>query len=123
MGDPHDRRAYRRSAIEVPLELSDLKGAVPGKTVDVSRGGLLASTAIPPGVGTLVRVRVLGADSHTVMAVGVVVRSPVMDPASVGVPGGGDSTAHGVAIALTSTSEAWDRFWEDVNTPGSGGDA
>src|SRR5438128_162413 len=93
-----DRRAYRRNAVQMPLELSDLSGAVIGHTIDVSRGGLLATTSIPVVGGTLLRVRVLTAETHSALAIGVVVRS-----------------SDGVAIALTSTSEAWDRFWEDLN--------
>jgi len=98
--------------IQVPVELADLHGAVVGSTVDVSRGGLLASTPAPKSIGTLLRVRVLGPTHEAVMAVGVVVRSL---PGQRRDPG---ESGKGVAIALTSTSEAWDRFWDDVAGPG-----
>ena len=95
--------------IEVPVELSDLHGAIVGHTVDVSRGGLLASIDKPRSVGTLLRVRVMGPRNETVMAVGVVVRN-LPGRRSIPVEAGGK----GVAIALTSTNEAWDRFWDDI---------
>jgi hypothetical protein len=60
-------------------------------------------------VGTLLRVRVLGPRGEMVFAVGVVVRCfSDLEGSHEG------SLSPGMAIALTSTSEAWDRFWEDV---------
>jgi hypothetical protein len=56
-------------------------------------------------------VRVLGPRGDTVMAVGVIVRCFTDLEAS----GEGGGVSPGLAIALTSTSEAWDRFWDDVS--------
>ena len=56
------------------------------------------------------RIRVLGPRGEAVLAVGVVVRCFAdVEGSSEG------STSPGLAIALTSTSEAWDRFWDDVS--------
>jgi hypothetical protein len=96
--------------VQVRLQLSDMRDAFTGRSVDVSRGGLfVACTAVRP-VGTLLRMRVLGPHSDSVFAVGVVVRCfSDLEGSSEG------STSPGMAIALTSTSEAWDHFWDDVN--------
>jgi hypothetical protein len=45
------------------------------------------------------------------MAVGVIVRCFSDLEAS----NEGEGVSPGLAIALTSTSEAWDRFWDDVS--------
>jgi hypothetical protein len=110
-GHPRDRRASRRNPIQVRLEMFDTKGSFTGRTVDVSRGGIFAATSEIRPVGTLLRVRVLGPRGDTVMAVGVIVRC-FTDLESSGEGGG---VSPGLAIALTSTSEAWDRFWDDVS--------
>jgi hypothetical protein len=110
-GHPRDRRASRRNPIQVRLEMSDTKGTFNGRTVDVSRGGIFAATSEIRPVGTLLRVRVLGPRGDTVMAVGVIVRCFTDLEAS----GEGGGVSPGLAIALTSTSEAWDRFWDDVS--------
>src|SRR5436190_7755698 len=108
---PRDRRASRRNPIQVRLEMSDTRGSFNGRSVDVSRGGIFAATSETRPVGTLLRVRVLGPRGDTVMAVGVIVRC-FSDLEASGDSGG---VSPGLAIALTSTSEAWDRFWDDVS--------
>jgi hypothetical protein len=110
-GHPRDRRASRRNPIQVRLEMSDTRGSFTGRSVDVSRGGLFAATSEIRPVGTLLRVRVLGPRGVAVMVVGVLVRC-VSDLVACGEVGG---VSPGLAIALTSTSEAWDRFWDDVS--------
>ena len=105
---PRERRASRRNAIHVRVHLSDTQGSFLGRSVDVSRGGLFVLGSETRRVGTLLRIRVLATRGEAVFAVGVVVRcfSNV------------EGTTEGqtaMAIALTSTSEAWDRFWDDVN--------
>lgn len=105
-----DRRASRRNPVQVRLELADLRGTFTARTVDVSRGGLFAATPNVRPVGTLLRIRVLGPKGEPILAVGVVVRCFT----NVGEGTGGIATA-GLAIALTSTSEAWDQFWDDVS--------
>jgi hypothetical protein len=53
--------------------------------------------------------RVVGPRGDSVLAVGVVVRCfSKIDPTNEG-------ASPGMAIAITSTSEAWDRFWDDVS--------
>jgi hypothetical protein len=111
MVHPRDRRASRRNQIQVRMDMSDTKGSFTGRSVDVSRGGIFAATTEIRPVGTLLRVRVLGPRGETVLAVGVVVRC-FTDLESSGEGGG---VSPGLAIALTSTSEAWDRFWDDVS--------
>jgi hypothetical protein len=110
-GHPRDRRASRRNPIQVRLEMSDTRGSFTGRSVDVSRGGIFAATSDTRPVGTLLRVRVLGPRGEAVMAVGVIVRCFSDLEAS----GEGGGVSPGLAIALTSTSEAWDRFWDDVS--------
>jgi hypothetical protein len=110
-GHPRDRRASRRNPIQVRLEMSDTRGSFTGRSVDVSRGGIFAATSEVRPVGTLLRVRVLGPRGDTVMAVGVIVRCFTDLEGS----GEGGGVSPGLAIALTSTSEAWDRFWDDVS--------
>jgi hypothetical protein len=110
-GHPRDRRASRRNPIQVRLEMSDTRGSFTGRSVDVSRGGIFAATSETRPVGTLLRVRVLGPRGDAVMAVGVIVRCFSDLEAS----GDGGGVSPGLAIALTSTSEAWDRFWDDVS--------
>ena len=106
-----ERRASRRSSIQVRLQLSDIGSSFLGRSVDVSRGGVFVASPETRRVGTLLRVRVLGPRGEAVFAVGVVVRC------FSDLEGSRDgSLSPGMAIALTSTSEAWDRFWEDVNT-------
>jgi hypothetical protein len=112
MGHPRDRRASRRNQIQVRMDMSDTRGNFIGRSVDVSRGGIFAATTEIRPVGTLLRVRVLGPRAETVLAVGVVVRC-FTDLQSTGEAAG--VTTPGLAIALTSTSEGWDRFWDDVN--------
>jgi hypothetical protein len=110
-GHPRDRRASRRNPIQVRLEMSDTRGTFNGRSVDVSRGGIFAATTETRPVGTLLRVRVLGPRGDTVMAVGVIVRCfSDLEGSSEG-----GAASPGLAIALTSTSEAWDRFWDDVS--------
>ena len=110
-GHPRDRRTSRRNPIQVRLEMTDTRGKFTGRSVDVSRGGLFAATADTRPVGTLLRIRVLGPRGEAVMAVGVVVRCfSDLD----GGTGDGAATP-GLAMALTSTSEAWDRFWDGVS--------
>jgi hypothetical protein len=110
-GHPRDRRASRRNPIQVRMEMSDTRGSFTGRSVDVSRGGIFAATSEIRPVGTLLRVRVLGPRGDAVMAVGVIVRCFSDLEAS----GDGGGVSPGLAIALTSTSEAWDRFWDDVS--------
>jgi hypothetical protein len=110
-GHPRDRRASRRNPIQVRLEMSDTRGTFNGRSVDVSRGGIFAATTEIRPVGTLLRVRVLGPRGDAVMAVGVIVRC-FSDLEGSSESGG---ASPGLAIALTSTSEAWDRFWDDVS--------
>lgn len=105
-----DRRASRRNPVQVRLELSDRNLTFPGRTVDVSRGGLFAATPQVRPVGTLLRIRVIGPKGDPIFAVGVVVRC--FTSLGEDVP---DSLGAGLAIALTSTSEAWDLFWDDVS--------
>ena len=106
-----ERRASRRSSIQVRLQLADMVSSVLGRSVDVSRGGLFVACPETRRVGTLLRVRVLGPRGEAVFAVGVVVRCFAdLEGSHEG------SLSPGMAVALTSTSEAWDRFWEDVST-------
>jgi hypothetical protein len=103
-----ERRASRRNAIHVRVNLSDTQGSFSGRSVDVSRGGLFVLSTQTRRVGTLLRLRVLAARGEAVFAVGVVVRC------FADLEGTAEGTT-AMAIALTSTSEAWDRFWDDVN--------
>ena len=107
---PQERRSSRRNPIHVRVNLSDTQGSFLGRSVDVSRGGLFVLSGETRRVGTLLRIRVLGTQGESVFAVGVVVRCFADLEGSVE---GNFSPA--MAIALTSTSEAWDRFWDDVN--------
>jgi len=112
---PRERRTSRRNAIHVRVNLSDTQGSFLGRSVDVSRGGLFVLSAETRRVGTLLRIRVLAPRGESVFAVGVVVRCFAdLEGSSEG------STA--MAIALTSTSEAWDRFWDDINATDEGDD-
>lgn len=105
-----DRRASRRNQVQVKLEMADTRGSFTGRTVDVSRGGIFAATTETRPVGTLLRIRVHGPRGEAVMAVGVVVRCfSDLETSTEG------ATSPGLAIALTSTSEAWDRFWDGVS--------
>lgn len=112
---PRERRASRRNAIHVRVNLSDTQGSFSGRSVDVSRGGLFVLSAQTRRVGTLLRIRVLAARGESVFAVGVVVRC------FADLEGTSEGTT-AMAIALTSTSEAWDRFWDDVNATDEGDD-
>ena len=108
--NPRDRRTSRRNPVQVKLSVSDMRGSFLARTVDVSRGGLFAATTEQRPVGSLLRMRVMGPKGDSVLAVGVVVRC--FD----NVESHNDGPASpGMAIALTSTSEAWDRVWDDVN--------
>ncbi len=114
---PHERRASRRNPIHVRVHLSDTYGSFLGRSVDVSRGGLFVLSSETRRVGTLLRIRVLGPRGEAVFAVGVVVRCFAdLEGSSEGAP------TPAMAIALTSTSEAWDRFWDDVNASDDGED-
>jgi hypothetical protein len=107
---PSDRRASRRNPIHVRVHLSDTRGNFTGRSVDVSRGGIFVLCAETREVGSLLRIRVLGPRGDAIFAVGVVVRCFTDLESSVdGV------VSPGMAVALTSTSEAWDTFWDDVN--------
>jgi hypothetical protein len=108
-----ERRSSRRNPIHVRVNLSDTQGSFLGRSVDVSRGGLFVLSSETRRVGTLLRIRVLGAQGEAVFAVGVVVRC-FSDLEG--------STTPAMAIALTSTSEAWDRFWDDINASDDGED-
>ena len=108
--NPRERRSSRRNPIHVRVNLSDTQGSFLGRSVDVSRGGLFVLSKETRRVGTLLRIRVLGTQGESVFAVGVVVRC-FSD--LEGSTDGGTSPA--MAIALTSTSEAWDRFWDDIS--------
>jgi hypothetical protein len=112
---PRERRASRRNSIHVRVNLSDTQGSFSGRSVDVSRGGLFVLSAQTRRVGTLLRIRVLAPRGEAVFAVGVVVRC------FADLEGSTDGTT-AMAIALTSTSEAWDRFWDDVNATDDGDD-
>lgn len=106
-----ERRASRRNPIQVRLQLADMASTFSGRSVDVSRGGLFVASPETRRVGTLLRVRVLGPRGESVFAVGVVVRCFAdLEGSREG------SLSPGMAVALTSTSETWDRFWEDVST-------
>ena len=95
--------------------MADVHGSFTARTVDVSRGGLFAATSKTRPVGALLRMRVLGPKGEPILAVGVVVRCF----ANVGETAEG-AGSEGLAIALTSTSEAWDRFWDDVSATDDG---
>jgi hypothetical protein len=88
--------------VNLPVELRFHMGApVVGHVRNVSREGVLAELDVEQAAGTLVRLRVQAADlAEPLLAVGVVVRR-VESP-------------RGLGICLTSTSEAWDRFWDDL---------
>jgi hypothetical protein len=116
--NPRDRRASRRNPVQVKLDVSDMRGTFIARTVDVSRGGLFAATGETRPVGSLLRMRVMGPKGESVLAVGVVVRCFDNVEATSEGPG-----SPGMAIALTSTSEAWDRFWDDVNATDDEGDS
>jgi PilZ domain-containing protein len=106
-----ERRRSPRVAVDLPVELRfTLDPVVRGRASDLSREGLFAETDEPKPPGTLVRVRLDVDCAEPVMAVGVVVRQvpTADDPTSVRRP-------RGVGILLTSTSEAWDRYWDDVS--------
>jgi len=107
---PQDRRGSRRNPVQVRLAISDGKFVFSGLTVDVSRGGLFAATPETRPVGTLLRIRVVGPKGDPIHSVGVVVRAfdEIEEPV-------GELNVSGLAIALTSTSEAWDLFWDDVS--------
>jgi hypothetical protein len=107
---PRDRRTSRRNPVQVKLSVSDMRGSFQARTVDVSRGGLFAATSDIRPVGSLLRMRVMGPKGDSVLAVGVVVRCFDNVESHSGQP-----ASPGMAIALTSTSEAWDRFWDDVS--------
>ncbi len=110
-----ERRSSRRNPIHVRVNLSDTQGSFLGRSVDVSRGGLFVLSSETRRVGTLLRIRVLGAQGEAVFAVGVVVRCfSDLEGSTEG------STSPAMAIALTSTSEAWDRFWDDINASDDG---
>jgi hypothetical protein len=112
---PRERRTSRRNPIHVRVHLSDTHGGFLGRSVDVSRGGLFVLSSETRRVGTLLRIRVLGPRGEAVFAVGVVVRCFAdLEGSAEGVP------TPAMAIALTSTSEAWDRFWDDVNASDDG---
>jgi PilZ domain len=111
--NPADRRTSRRNPVQVRLELSDKKQSFSGRTVDVSRGGLFAAASELRSVGTLLRIKVIGPKGDPIYAVGVVVRT-FASIADTGVSDQGTNTM-GLAIALTSTSESWDLFWDDVS--------
>jgi molecular chaperone DnaK len=114
---PRERRSSRRNPIHVRVNLSDTQGSFHGRSVDVSRGGLFVLSRETRKVGTLLRIRVLGTQGEAVFAVGVVVRCFAdLEGSSEG------STTPAMAIALTSTSEAWDRFWDDINASDEGED-
>ena len=115
---PRDRRASRRNPVQVKLSVSDMRGSFVARTVDVSRGGLFAATTETRPVGSLLRMRVVGPRGESVLAVGVVVRC--FDNVETQTDGPGSP---GMAIALTSTSEAWDRFWDDVSATDDEGDS
>jgi hypothetical protein len=117
---PRDRRLSKRNAVQVRLELSDFRGSFSGRTVDVSRSGLFVATAETRPVGTLLRIRVLGPKGDSGLSVGVVVRT--FDDVEESVDGGGGPSL-GLALALTSTSESWDRFWDDVTASDDEGDS
>jgi PilZ domain len=113
LANPADRRTSRRNSVQVRLELSDKKLSFSGRTVDVSRGGLFAAASELRPVGTLLRIKVIGPKGDPIYAVGVVVRT-FASIADGGVSEQGNNTM-GLAIALTSTSESWDLFWDDVS--------
>jgi hypothetical protein len=114
---PRERRTSRRNPIHVRVNLSDTQGSFLGRSVDVSRGGLFVLSSETRRVGTLLRIRVLGTQGEAVFAVGVVVRCFAdLEGSTEG------STTPAMAIALTSTSEAWDRFWDDINASDEGDD-
>jgi len=113
LANPADRRTSRRNPVQVRLELSDKKLSFSGRTVDVSRGGLFAAASELRPVGTLLRIKVIGPKGDPIYAVGVVVRT-FASIADTGVSDQGTNTM-GLAIALTSTSESWDLFWDDVS--------
>jgi hypothetical protein len=115
---PRERRGSRRNPIHVRVNLSDTEGSFLGRSVDVSRGGLFVLSSETRRVGTLLRIRVLGTQGESVFAVGVVVRCF----ADLEGTGEGGTPTPAMAIALTSTSEAWDRFWDDVNASDDDGD-
>jgi hypothetical protein len=107
-----ERRRSPRVAVDVPVELGfTLDPIVRGWASDLSREGLFARTEHPRAPGTLVRVRLDVEAAEPIMAVGVVVRQlpTAEDPVS------GQGHKCGVGILLTSTSEAWDRYWDDVS--------
>ena len=114
---PRERRTSRRNPIHVRVNLSDTQGSFLGRSVDVSRGGLFVLSSETRRVGTLLRIRVLGTQGEVVFAVGVVVRCFSDLDGSTEV-----NTTPAMAIALTSTSEAWDRFWDDINASDEGDD-
>ena len=106
--DARDRRASKRNDVKVRLLLSDQAGTFGGNTVDISRGGVFASTSDLRPVGTLLRLRLANPTTEPVMAVGVVVR------AFDNVNGETQGKKRGLALALTSTSEGWDRYWDGM---------
>jgi hypothetical protein len=109
MAATRDRRRSLRVAVDLPVELRfTLDPAVRGRAANLSREGLYAETEEPRPPGTLVRVRLDIDATEPVMAVGVVVRQVLPDPST-------QRGHRGVGILLTSTSEAWDRYWDDLS--------
>ena len=96
--------------------------AVPSATVrgKLTRGGKLAilNCVLWVGVVTTFALRPPKTIRSLALAVGVVIR--LFD----NVESQKDAPASpGMAIALTSTSEAWDRFWDDVSATDDEGDS
>ena len=110
--NPADRRASRRNPVQVRLEITERNTVFSARTIDVSRGGLFAATVDLRPVGTLLRIKVIGPKGDPLLAVGVVVRAFDNIPDAELTKGLPNS---GLAIALISTSEAWDLFWDDVS--------
>ena len=108
MPSARDRRRSARVDVDVPVELRfTLDPAVRGRASNLSREGLFAEVEDVRPPGTLVRLRLDVDTGEPVMAVGVVVRQVERSR--------GHAARRGVGILLTSTSEAWDRYWDEVS--------
>jgi hypothetical protein len=107
MATGRDRRRSARVAVDLPVELRfTLEPAVHGRARNLSREGIFAETPAPYAPGTLVRMRLEVDGAEPVMAVGVVAR--VVEHRA-------DATEPpGVGIFLTSTNEAWERYFDDL---------
>ncbi len=61
--DIHDRRAFIRHPADIPIEIEALAGEPPSRIADVSYGGLAFLAERPQPTGTLLHIRIDGAET------------------------------------------------------------